>query len=511
MKRAIPIIASLLFAGVKLSAQITITSSDLPNSLDTVRISVNTTLAGFVPAATGANFTWDYRYLVPDSQRVVKCEKASNTAYPLYNFLATYGIYNYNPDQFPFVLIGAAPTDVYDFYKKTSSYLAIVGQGITVSGSPVPALYSNADRVYSLPLNYGNTDSSTSTLSFPIPGMGYYEKKQVRRNVVDGWGTLMTPFGTFNTLRVKTTLEITDSIYLDTIQFGFTIPRQTLHEYKWLAPGGKLPILEVDGTESFFGGLTIDRVNWQDSLIKPMSVSMLSQPSCAMVNEGSLTANVTGGRYPLKYSWSTGDTTATISNLAPGSYTVIVTDRYGKWTYMVDSVKQLNDSSCLILFNVPTGRTCPLQHNGTLSATVTGARLPAQYLWSTGDTTLTISNLAAGSYTLYVTDKYNRKDTAVAVVESRTGDASCLNIPTAFTPDGDGTNDVWNIRSLADFSNCKVEVFNQWGSLVFRSTGYGTPWDGKYNGEPAPAGTYYFVIDLGDGGEKFNGTVTIIR
>lgn len=422
-----------LLSCLRLQGQITITNSDLPNAQDTIRLSVTTTLAGFQPGATGANHTWDYTFLLPDSQRVVKCESPSNTAYPLYTFLATYGIYNHNPDQFPFVLMGTPPEDVYDFYKKTSSSLAIVGQGITVAGNTLPAIYSVADKVYSLPLNYGNKDSSTSTLSFPIPGIGYYEKKQVRRNQVDGWGTLQTPYGTFNTLRIKTTLMITDSIYLDTIQFGFSLPRQTLHEYKWLAPGGKLPILQIDATESFQGTLSVDRVNWRDSVINDLSVALLAKPSCRASTDGSVTATISGGRYPLKYLWSTGDTTASI-------------------------------------MNVP-----------------------------------------AGSYTLYVTDRYDQRDTAVAVVEERVADASCLNIPTAFTPDGDGTNDVWNIRSLADFSECKVEIFNQWGSLIYRSKGYNAPWDGRYNGEPAPAGTYYYVINLGNGSKSFTGYVTIIR
>jgi gliding motility-associated-like protein len=112
---------------------------------------------------------------------------------------------------------------------------------------------------------------------------------------------------------------------------------------------------------------------------------------------------------------------------------------------------------------------------------------------------------------LTVTDKYNRTVQSVATVLGYYQDLNCLNIPTAFTPDGDGVNDTWRIRSLTDFPHCNVEIFNQWGSLVFRSSGYGTPWDGRYNGEPAPAGAYYFVIDLGDHTNKFNGTVTIIR
>jgi len=505
--------AALLVYGSFSSAQITITSNDLASVNNSIPISVKTSLPGFAPDSTGANYTWDYRSLIPDSQRVVNCVHPATTTYSLYyGFLANYGIYNYTPDQFPFSLLGTPPTNVYDFYKKTNSYLAILGQGMTISGSGIPAFYSPADRVYKLPLNYGDpADTSTSGFGAPIPGFGYYRKQQTRVTEVDGWGTLLTPFGTFNTLRVKSTLMISDSIYLDTLGFGITIPRQNIIEYKWLAAGMKIPVLEIDATEDFFGGLTVDRVNYQDSLLLPITVNFVTQHSCPIVNEGSITANASGGKQPYKYLWNTGDTTYAINTLAPGVYTLTVTDSYGGSTQAVDTVQALNDSSCLILASFMSYRTCPQFKDGALTATVSGARLPAKYLWSTGDTTLSISGLGVGTYSLVITDKYNRQDTAYGIVEPKVGDPTCLNIPNGFTPDGDGTNDVWNVKSLAEFPNCTVEIFNQWGSLVFRSTGYQTPWDGMYNGQQAPAGAYYFVIDLGNGQDKYTGTLTIIR
>lgn len=496
-----------------LSAQITITSADMPNVNNTIVISVKTSLANFQPDSTGANHYWDYSTLIPDSQRTVSCVSPSSTPYSLYSFLATYGIYNYTPDQFPWSLIGSPPTNVYDFYKKTNTYLAIIGQGLTIAGTgAIPAIYNAADRVYKLPLNYLDADTSVSYFGAPVPNFGYYRKQQTRINKVDGWGTLKTPFGTFNTLRIKSVLQITDSIYLDTLGFGITIPRQNVIEYKWLAAGGKIPILEVDATQALIGNsVTVDRVNWQDSLFLPITVNFANQNSCPIVNEGAISASISGGKKPYKYTWDNGDTVLIRSDLAPGVYTLTVTDSYGGNVTAYDTIKALNDSSCLILATFAETKTCPKSKDGVLTATVSGARQPARYLWSTGDTTLSISNLGVGTYTLYITDKFDRKDTAYAALDPLIGDPRCLNIPNAFTPDGDGTNDVWNIRSLAEFENCKVEIFNQWGSLVFRSNGYKTPWNGTYNGEQAPVGAYYFVIDLGNGEGKYTGTVTIIR
>jgi len=501
----------LLLSFSKLSAQITITNADMPNVNDNILISVNTSLLGFHPDSTGTNFFWDYSRLIPDSQRYVNFVSAITTPYALLAFNSTYGVRNYSPDAIPWALIGSPPTNVFDFYKKSAADYRQVDQGLTEAGAALPIPFQVTDRIYSFPMHYLNKDSSNSVFAFPIPNTGYYAKKQKRVNTVDGWGTLKTPYGTFNALRIKSILTITDSIYIDTVHFGFTIPRAIQYEYKWFSAGSKIPMLEIDATTGVGNNATVTRVNWRDSLLIVPSVSFIEQSTCPAINEGSLTAHVTGGRYPLTYNWSNGKTTQSITNLSPGTYSVTITDRYGRMIHGVDSVKALRDSSCLILVNFTSTKTCPMAKNGTLVATETGGRNPVKYLWSTGDTTNAINNLAPGNYDVTVTDKFGRQVTATGVVEGYTQDLSCLNIPSAFTPDGDGVNDVWKIRSLSEFTSCKVEIFNQWGSLVFKSTGYNTPWDGKYNGEAVPAAAYYYIINLGNGSSNYTGTVTIIR
>ena len=86
-----------------------------------------------------------------------------------------------------------------------------------------------------------------------------------------------------------------------------------------------------------------------------------------------------------------------------------------------------------------------------------------------------------------------------------------ITVPTAFTPNGDGVNDYWNIAHLSEYPSCTVDVFNRGGQLIFHSMGYGKPWAGTYNGASLPTGTYYYIIDLRDGRQKLSGEVTIIR
>lgn len=73
---------------------------------------------------------------------------------------------------------------------------------------------------------------------------------------------------------------------------------------------------------------------------------------------------------------------------------------------------------------------------------------------------------------------------------------SPVEIYTAFSPNGDTKNDVWNIKDIERFPTCQVEVFDRWGQSVFKSVGYQQPWDGTYRGKYLPTGPYYYVIEL---------------
>lgn len=88
-----------------------------------------------------------------------------------------------------------------------------------------------------------------------------------------------------------------------------------------------------------------------------------------------------------------------------------------------------------------------------------------------------------------------------------------LPVTNAFTPNGDGYQDTWEIPILAPdkYRNCKVIVFNRWGNQVFYSQGYKQQWDGTTNGKPLPTGTYYYTIILDDKHKPVRGSVLILR
>ncbi len=86
-----------------------------------------------------------------------------------------------------------------------------------------------------------------------------------------------------------------------------------------------------------------------------------------------------------------------------------------------------------------------------------------------------------------------------------------LVIPNTFTPNNDGTNDVWQIRNIVFHPGSKVEIFNRWGTKLYEASGYQNDWDGTYNGKNLPVDTYFYVIQLNDGNKPNKGPLTILR
>ncbi|MBO0358122.1 gliding motility-associated C-terminal domain-containing protein [Hymenobacter sp. BT186] len=86
-----------------------------------------------------------------------------------------------------------------------------------------------------------------------------------------------------------------------------------------------------------------------------------------------------------------------------------------------------------------------------------------------------------------------------------------IRIPNAFSPNGDGQDDTWEIDRIGDFTGNAVTVFNRWGNQVFKTTNYSrtNEWNGQINGQPAPLGTYYYVITLGKG-QTYSGSLTVV-
>lgn len=268
MNRIITILA-VLISPLCTKAQITVTDADFAVAGDTFRMSIAPLSTVIDLTVTGPNQTWDYSTLTRDTQVVDNYLNVSNTGLVFSLFFANVG---FNPNRASVALAGPDLTgipnlsvsNVNNFYYMNSNSYQQVGIGADLNGIPTPIAFGNKDYIYNFPLNFGTNDSSASDYSLSIPGLGTYQARQNRVNLVDGWGTLITPYGTYNTLRIKSELTGTDSLYLDTLGFGFTLPRPMTHEYKWLANGQGVPLLQVN-TQTVGPSESITSIRYRDN------------------------------------------------------------------------------------------------------------------------------------------------------------------------------------------------------------------------------------------------------
>ena len=130
--------------------------------------------------------------------------------------------------------------------------------------------------------------------------------------------------------------------------------------------------------------------------------------SCFEKSDGSITVELSGGSTPYTYLWSNGSSVEDIENIGPGSYTLTLTDNNGCVLVMSDEIVEPTEMTLLFdesinLINV----SCNGLSDGAITAGVEGGTAPYTYLWSTGETTSNLENLAAGFYDITITDSNN--------------------------------------------------------------------------------------------------------
>ena len=178
------------------------------------------------------------------------------------------------------------------------------------------------------------------------------------------------------------------------------------YEYLWNT-GDATPDLEDLGPGAYV--LTVTDVNGctaVDSveLLEPALLELdltAEDLSCAGADDGSATAIISGGASPVQLLWSTGDTTATATGLAPGTYFVTATDANG--CTAVDSAVVAQPDPIVLSFQA-NPVSCSGVDDGAVSVVAEGGMPPYEYLWNTGDTSPDLTGLPAGSYEVTVTD-----------------------------------------------------------------------------------------------------------
>lgn len=179
--------------------------------------------------------------------------------------------------------------------------------------------------------------------------------------------------------------------------------------------------------------------------------------NCGNAN-GTAEVIVNSGQSPFNYSWINGATTAAISGITAGTYTVTVTD--ANLCSTQTNVVVSNTGGPVTQLQM-SGLTCASDTDGELTADVSGGTAPYTYLWNTGATTATISNLSNGTYAVQVTDANGCVDNQSLnftaqysnPIVSIIGDAAyCQNSIAQLQAQG-ADSYIWSTGGTADFEN----------------------------------------------------------
>lgn len=402
-------------------AQVIITTDNMPDQGDTIRVSAATFSAIDIPdpELTGFDYTWDYSLVEPASQTVLQFISPTQTPI-LYQFTFTPSVANLASPIEGFDFVELQVTDAFAFYKNTSSEFVRSGYAASIMGLPLPMKYTQPEKIYKFPLSVNSLpDSSLSEITVQYPNVAYFNLTKKRVNKVDGSGTLITPYGTFNTLRVKSVIYERDSLYLDSLQAGVPIIRNII-EYQWLSQDFIVPVLTITQEGAIY------TVQYPDSVrnILPMEVDLGEDRILCLGQSVTLTAQVSRGEPPYSFIWNTMDTTQSIT-VSPDSttdYTVMVMDNNGNidsddvnvTVQICEAIEEISAGQLLLLPN-PAGETLIIECKQDLTnPIITLVNISGNEVNSFGHSsvsnriTLDIKDLKSGIYFITVQDHGKR-------------------------------------------------------------------------------------------------------
>ncbi len=297
------------------------------------------------------------------------------------------------------------------------------------------------------------------------------------------------------------------------------------YTYSWTRPGGLL----VTGTDSIgdlvegtYRVTVTDRhlctVTQDIQMLSPGPLSMILNIglsdgggyniNCNAASSGRVAVTAVNAAGTPAYLWSDGQTGAVRDNLPAGWHGVILTDAN---RCVTDTSFTLTEPAPLKIDFSLVSPYCPESEEGRIFAGVSGGEGVYTFRWSDGQTTQEATGLVQGIYRVEVSDFNGCK--IIDTLNLKALNPICVGIPNAFSPNGDGINDYWNIDRIGLYHNAEVIILNRWGEMVWKSErGYPQPWDGRASdGRKLPMDSYHYAIDLHNGSKPIVGHVTIIR
>lgn len=223
--------------------------------------------------------------------------------------------------------------------------------------------------------------------------------------------------------------------------------------------------------------------------------SSVRNATCNGDADGHIELTMLSGREPFEYYWSNGNNSEDIGSLQAGTYSVEVIDYYGcklNETFTVGQPDKLVVTATTSVYNGGYNVSTHNGSDGSIDVTVTGGNQPYQIMWSNGSAEMDLSNLSPGKYTVTCN--------AGGCIESATvelKDPSGLEMPSAFSPNGDGANETFFVKGLDAYPDNQIVIVNRWGNEVFSTTNYKNDWTGiNGEGKELPDGTYFVILEI---------------
>ncbi len=242
-----------------------------------------------------------------------------------------------------------------------------------------------------------------------------------------------------------------------------------------------------------------------------------SQPQAYLCSGESLNIDpeVSGGNGTINYLWSGPDGFA--SDNKQVNIASISTEESGTYILSVeDSMTCSNTQSFMV--NVYASPQIAFAAYDTLwmepgDILEAGTNYAYLYSWNTGETTPAITIDTCGTYSVEVVSPENCSSQKSVMI---LWDGIPFYIPNAFTPDGDGLNDVFNIIPKYDYiRDFRLTIFNRWGQQIFTTRDYNKGWDGTFKGSPCMVGAYIYKVTYSEfsspGAKSVEGSVVVVR
>ncbi len=298
--------------------------------------------------------------------------------------------------------------------------------------------------------------------------------------------------------------SISVSVFNGTSPFSYswnTAPTQTNAQATGLQAGAyAVTVIDADGCSETAAGIVT-----ADSLAIDLGgdVVICGQPNVLLGSQLQLSN--------MSYQWSNGSDSATIVANTFSIYSLTVTDANN--CSAIDSIEVVDAE-----FDpqVMPSDTSALEDEFVELLAVGGDNY--EWLFPTSGLSCTLcpdpafTAVDSVTYSVEVSLDIGCVDTVSVTINVLDSYFPLVEVPDVFSPNGDGMNDNWIIPFIEFFPENQLTVINRWGDVVYQANPYTNEWDGTFNGQFLPQGTYYFILELNvNQFETFKGPLTILK